>query len=237
MVCYPMVRKLSGVLILLFVFCRIVLAEISISIDAQKDTFYNQLSSPEEGYLTLSHFDFLPFSGPKPAGDTDLSAKIWMAWDSIYFYFYAEVQDDIVRVNHDLRFQNDCLSLKFDPDPSTFPQSGVVNARLTALDSAEAGNIQGVDNLYPEIYSQKLNSAVISPDNYARRLTGDGYVLELRLAWEWIKTDDRNVQVGAGNIFGLAINVHDNDSEQRDGSIQWSAGMADEVWSIPQLLG
>ena len=67
-----MVRKSFGVLIILFVFSRIGLAQISISIDAQKDVFYNQLSSPEEGYLTISHSDFLPFSGHKPTGDTDL---------------------------------------------------------------------------------------------------------------------------------------------------------------------
>jgi len=232
-----MLRKSSSVLIILFVFSRIALAQISISIDAQKDSFYNQLSSPDEGHLTITHSDFLPLSGPKPAGDTDLSAQIWMAWDSTHFYFYAEVKDDIIRVNNDLRFQNDCLELKFDPDPTQKPLSGVVNARLTALDSTEADNIEGVDNLYPEVFSENLASAAVSPTNYARRLTADGYILELRLAWKWIKADDRNVHVGIGNVFGLAVGFPDNDSEQRDGSIQWSAGMADEVWNTPQLLG
>ena len=60
---------------------------LSFIFDAEKDVFYNQLRSPDEGYLTISHTDFLPSSGPKPAGDKDLSAKIWMAWDSSYFYF------------------------------------------------------------------------------------------------------------------------------------------------------
>jgi len=233
-----MVRKSFGVLIILFVFSRIGLAQISISIDAQKDIFYNQLSSPEEGHLTISHSDFLPFSGHKPTGDTDLSAQIWMAWDSTYFYFYAEVQDDIIRVNNNAGTLNDCLELKFDPDPSKKPPSVVVNVRLTALDSTEANNIHGVDNLNPEVIIQNIDPAANSPANYARRRTDDGYVLELRLAWKWIKSgDDRNVHVGIGNIFGLAINFHDNDSEQRDKSIQWSAGMADEVWTTPELLG
>ena len=49
--------------------------------------------------------------------------------------------------------------------------------------------------------------------------------------------NNENVQVGNGNIFGFAINIHDNDSDQRNGSIHWSAGMADEVWNTPQLLG
>jgi serine phosphatase RsbU (regulator of sigma subunit) len=212
-------------------------ADIKIKIDAQKDSFYGQLSNTDQGYLHISHSEFLPFCGPMPEDNTDLSANVWMAWDSTYFYFYTEVQDNIIRVNNDMRQLNDCLELKFDPDPTQKPLSGIVNARLTALDSTEADNIQGVDNLYPEVVSENLDSAAISPTNYARRLTVDGYVLELRLAWKWIKADDRNVHVGIGNIFGLAINFHDNDSEQRDGSIQWSAGMADEVWTMPALLG
>jgi serine phosphatase RsbU (regulator of sigma subunit) len=226
--------------ILLLSFClhlQTIRADLPIKIDAQKDSFYEQLSDPDEGYIHISHAEFIPFNGPKPSGDADLSAHVWMAWDSTYFYFYAEVQDDIVRVSNDAGRLNDCLELKFDPDPTKKSLSGIVNARLTALDSSEADNIQGVDNLYPEVVSENLDSVAISSANYARRLIPDGYVLELRLAWKWIKTYDRNVHAAIGNIFGLAINFHDNDSKQREGSIQWSAGMADEVWVMPALLG
>jgi len=232
-----MVKITSHILLILLILSTTCLAQISISIDAQKDPFYNQLSSSAEGYLTILHSEFLPSNGPSPDGDTDLSAQVWMAWDSIYFYFYTEVRDDIIRVTNDIASFNDCMELKFDPDPAQKPWSGIVNARLTALDSLEAGNIPGVDNLYPETVSENLDPEASAPVNYARRITVDGYVLELRLAWEWIRADDREVHAGTGNIFGLAINFHDNDSEQRDGSIQWSAGMADEVWNTPQLLG
>ncbi|MDH3252103.1 MAG: SpoIIE family protein phosphatase, partial [Ignavibacteria bacterium] len=34
-----------------------------------------------------------------------------------------------------------------------------------------------------------------------------------------------------------SVTIHENDSDKRDGSIQWSVGMADEVWNTPQLLG
>ncbi len=232
-----MVRILFLGLIILFALSTTGLAQLSISIDAQKDPFYNQLHSPAEGCLTLLPSDFIPSNGPKPGGNGDLSARVWMAWDSTYFYFYTEVKDDIIRVTNDMASFNDCMELKFDPDPTKKPLSGIVNARLTALDSSEADNILGVDNLYPEAVSENLDPAACAPDNYARRLTVDGYVLELRLAWKWIRADGRKVHAGTGNIFGLAINFHDNDSEQRDGSIQWSAGMADEVWNTPQLLG
>jgi serine phosphatase RsbU (regulator of sigma subunit) len=221
-------------LIIFFILTTIVQAQFSISIDAQKDFFYNELSGAENGFLILSYHDYLSLSGPKPDGDKDLSAKVWMAWDSSYFYLYAEVRDDMIRVNHSARPNNDCMELKFDPDPTLKPLTGIVNARMSAVDSAEAKNMTGVDNLYSE---GNLDSAAVSPVNYARRPLPDGYVLELRLAWNWIKTEDRQLHAGEGNLFGLAINFHDNDSDARDGSIHWSAGMADEVWTTPQLLG
>jgi serine phosphatase RsbU (regulator of sigma subunit) len=209
-------------------------AQFTIKIDAQKDKFYELLTGSENGHIFIPHSDFLPLSGPKPDGDFDISANVWVAWDENYFYLYAEVNDDVVKVNNRFHPENDCIELKFDPDPIKKALAGIVNARLSALDSLEAENARGVDNLYSE---GNLAPEAVSPDNYARRLTNSGYVLEVRLAWKWIKIKDRVVNVGVGERFGFAINFHDNDSDGRDGSIQWSPTMADEVWNTPQLLG
>ncbi|MCK5572217.1 MAG: SpoIIE family protein phosphatase [Bacteroidetes bacterium] len=209
-------------------------AQFWIVIDAQKDSFYTQLERPEDGHIQVPHTDFLPLSGPRPDSDRDLSADVWAAWDQEYLYVYAEVRDDSVCGTSIYSANNDCIELKFDPDPSKKAWSGIVNARLSALDSADAAEIQGVDNLYVE---RHLDSAASHPSNYARRRTSDGYVLELRLAWEWLTVKDRNVSAGVGNVFGFSVTFHDNDSDTRDGSIQWSVGMADEVWLVPQLLG
>jgi serine phosphatase RsbU (regulator of sigma subunit) len=214
--------------------------QFSIAIDARKDSFYMKLTGPADGYVHVPHTDFLPVSGPKPAGESDLSADVWFAWDESYFYMYAEVKDDLVLVNNVTKPQNDCLELKFDPDPSKKAWAGIVNARLSALDSVNAENLRGVDNLRGvETLPAEghLPGEAASSANYARRRTTDGYVLEMRLAWNWIRTDGKMVTVGAGQRFGMSVSVHDNDTERRDGSIQWSAGMADEVWTTPQLLG
>ncbi|MBN2013206.1 hypothetical protein JW960_28005 [candidate division KSB1 bacterium] len=40
---------------------------------------------------------------------------------------------------------NDCLELKFDHDPTQKHHFGVVNARLTALDSTDAANKSGME--------------------------------------------------------------------------------------------
>lgn len=223
--------------------CSVVLAQFSMTIDGRKDAWYAQRTTPTESHVRLSPSDFIPLSGPKPDDASDLSADVWVAWDERYFYLYAEVKDDIVVVGSPVRPWNDCVELKFDPDPSKHPLVGIVNARLSALDSAEAGNVQGVDNLYPERDSL-LTRVAASPGNYARRRTTDGYAVELRLAWEWISCKGREVDVAVGRHFGFAVNVHDNDGAsrrlgemEREGTIQWSAGMADDVWFVPQLLG
>lgn len=220
-----------------------VAAQFSVSIDGQKDPWYSRCTTPEEGYLHLSPSDFIPLSGPKPNSDADLSADIWMAWDETYFYLYAEVKDDVVHVGSSVRPWNDCIELKFDPDPLQRPLTGIVNARLSALDSADAAGMPGVDNLYPERDSL-LSPDASSPAHYARRRTRDGYALELRLRWEWITCHNRHVHPAVGQRFGLAVNIHDNDKTirrrgliERKGTIQWSAGMVDEVWLVPQYLG
>ena len=225
------------------ILCSSVVAQFSVAIDGRKDAWYAQCTTPNESFVHLSHADFVPLSGPKPDGESDLSADVWLAWDERYFYFYAEVKDDIVRVGNPVRPWNDCIELKFDPDPSKHTLVGIVNARLSALDSAEAASTQGVDNLYPERDSLLTRKAA-SPENYARRGTPDGYVVELRLLWEWITCKGREVHVSVGQQFGFAVNVHDNDGAfrqlgemGREGTIQWSAGMADDVWLVPQLLG
>ncbi len=219
---------------LFFVITRIGIAGFEIKIDAQKDTFYNQLTGPEDGFLTITTDDYLPISGPRPDNDQDLSGRVWMAWDSVYFYVYAEIKDDLIRVNNIARPENDCIEFKFDPDPAIKALTGVVNARLSALDSLLAESPAGVDNLYSE---GNLDSLHISGSDYARRLMRDGYAVELRLKWAWIHADDKHIKAGEGRIFGFGINVHDNDSDNRDGSVNWSAGRADAMWLNPLLLG
>jgi hypothetical protein len=209
-------------------------AQFSITVDAQKDSFYTNLTDPGDGYIQIPHTDFLPRLGPKPDDGADLSADVWAAWDETYLYVYAEIRDDTVLVNHEARPNNDCLELKFDPDPLKKSWTGVVNARLSALDSADAEEIDGVDNLYQERHLSLLASA---PKNYARRRTADGYVLEMRLAWDWIIVQGREVNVGVGNLFGFSVSIHDNDTDRLERGIQWSAGKADDVWNVPQLLG
>jgi serine phosphatase RsbU (regulator of sigma subunit) len=219
---------------LLLITARTASSGFEIKIDAQKDDFYQSLNTPDSGYIYLTPDDFLPISGPRPDNTKDLSGSVWLAWDPVWLYVYAEINDDIIRVNNNARPNNDCIEFKIDPDPAMKLLSGVVNARLTAVDTLMAENPTGVDNLYSE---GDLDSVHISTADYARRISPEGYIVELRLKWEWIRSGEKQIGGEAGKFFGLGINIHDNDSDKRDGSINWSAGRADEIWINPLMLG
>ena len=210
--------------------------EFSISIDAEKDTWYEQLTGPEDGLIYLPAACYLPDIGSGPDGDDDLSAFVWMAYDEDSLYLYTEVTDDIVNGSSSSRWLNDCLELKFDPEPSEGgTYDGRSNCRLTAL-----GDGPGVDNLNGSsgLIDDSGDSYVPSENDYARRLTDDGYALEFRIPIEYICTNDgRSLLYNETGKFGLAINVGDNDTGTRDNMLQWSAGHADAVHTDPSLLG
>lgn len=209
--------------------------DFNIQIDAEKDAWYENLTGPENGLVFMPARCYLRDIGDGPDGDDDLSAKVWMSWNDEYLYTYAEVKDDAVLATSGSRWLNDCIELKFDPDPTFFAEDATANMRLTALgEGAAIDNING---------SSKLIDAggtpyVVSEDDYARKLTADGYVLEFRVPRAYINTTDgRSLEYNPDGVFGLAINIGDNDDVTRDNMLQWSAGHSDAAHSNPYLLG
>ncbi len=211
--------------------------EFNIVIDAEKDAWYEQLSGPAEGYVVIPAAAYNTNGQPDDAAD--LSAKLWTAWDDNYLYFYQEVKDNVVHLNNPTSWQNDILEMYFDPDPAAAKATGQIGITITALDSADVedpANLTGVMNLTG---NGMAASNVVSKEDYARKLTEDGYILEGRIKWEWIKANDgRNpITPAVGNLFGLATMNHDNDVSQREGSITWATIMDDAVWNQPPMHG
>jgi hypothetical protein len=216
--------------------------DFQITIDAQKDAFYNTLTGPEDGHIYVPPDAFIAGNGDMPDDEIDLSALVWSAWDDTYLYFYVEVTDDNVQLNNTTDWQNDCVELKMDPDPTFGATSGICAINLTAMDSLDAtGPAAGVGGWSNLDADDNWNGTPNGADDYARELTDLGYNLEFRLTIDSIKTsaDGRQLFAEVGSILGAAFNVHENDavSGGRDGSIQWSAVIDDAVWSNPQLLG
>jgi hypothetical protein len=217
------------ILLIVLAFAGSAFAQLDITIDANKDAFYNTLSGPDDGLIQIP---YTMYNGNgAPVNEADLSARVWTAWDDTYFYLYEEVKDDTVQITNATNWQDDVLELKFDPDPSKMATTGVKEVSLTALDSADvaAAFLGGVAN---------LTNTTSNKSDYARKRTADGYVLELRLKWTDLTVAGRGPVVPAvGNTFGMALNQHDNDKSARQASIEWAAVLDDAVWSNPTLHG
>ena len=208
-------------------------AQVNIVIDGQRDAFYDELTCPANGHIVIGPEAFLAENGPQPDSPDDLSTKVWIAWDETYLYYYEERVDDELLVNNATNWQNDCVELKFDADP-TAPAGDVDNARLTVFDTADADDPNGVDN----INADATLDFTPTEDDYARVYPDEGGVnMEFRVPWSAIETSGNAVDVAVGGVFGFAINITDNDATARDHTIQWSAGVADAVWNTPALHG
>jgi len=213
---------------------------LDITIDAAKDEWYNSLTNPDDGLIHLPSRAYLREGAfTAPTNDNDLSMTIYSAWDTTYLYYYAEVKDDIILVNNSTTYQNDNLEIKYDPDPSIIGTSGAIQTRVTAYDSSDALNVAGVDNITgdKDLKDVDGNNYIATPEDYARAETDGGYILEWRIPLKYLNKSNRKIKKGVGSVFGCAINIGDNDDVQREHMLQWSAGMADAVWSNPKLHG
>ncbi|HVO72383.1 MAG TPA: sugar-binding protein [Ignavibacteriaceae bacterium] len=201
-------------------------AEFNIVVDGQKDDWYNSLTGPDDGYLQL-HFYHGNNNGVA-TNDADLSAKMWAAWDSTWFYFYTEVKDDTISGSGTTSYNNDGLELKIDPKPlqnTTLTNNTIFPPNLTILGGTN---------------SDSLNNIPDSMKQWARRITPDGYALELAIKWDTLHIAGEKIDVAVDSTFGLAINIHDNDKlvgGSRVATVQWAAVMNDNVWNTPTSLG
>jgi hypothetical protein len=220
--------------------------KFSITIDGQKDAFYESLTGPSDGLIFISHKAYLPDMGGTPgimpSNDKDCSAKVWFAYDTNYIYCYAEVKDDTVTADNATRYLNDCVELKLDPDPLDGTGTGTANSRVTALGVGGTANPAGVDSINN---SGNLKNAAgekwwPTGADFGRRLTSDGYAVEFRIPFDYINVpaDSRFMfPREVGGVFGLAVNIGDNDAGTRDAVIQWAAGHSNDVHTNAALLG
>lgn len=223
---------------LIFAFSTFALA-LDITMDAQKDAFYETLTGPEDGWIYLDPATAWDPGLTAPDDEYDLSAFIWIAWDSSYFYLYTEVNDEYVTVNNaEQPYFNDALELKIDPDPNLSDETttGVAAYRLTALSEDEAEVPEQVQN----INSGEADSGdweTVAGEDYARAETDLGYNLELRIPFEAIVKGERYASGEVGWVMGMATNTMDNDEGTREHVLRWASDMNDAVWNDPWRHG
>ena len=95
------------VLLLIFVFVSFPLLALDITIDAEKDAFYETLTGPGDGWIYIPPHS--TDSGTLPDDENDISSLVWFAWDDDYLYCYVEAKDDIINVNNATSWHNDCF--------------------------------------------------------------------------------------------------------------------------------
>jgi hypothetical protein len=231
-------NKVTSIKILIFatfvfLFSGAYAQEFGITIDGQKDAWYEQLTGPSDGFLSIPAAAYN--TNGQPDNNADCSAFLWTAWDSTYLYIYEEVKDNVVHLNNATSYNNDILEMYFDPNPAAVVTSGQMGVVLTALDSLDADTtaLAGVQDL-------KGNGGVTTDAtkaDYARTRTADGYTLEARIKWDWLKDATRTLTPAVGTVFGMATMNHDNDVAAREGSISWATVLNDNVWNTPANHG
>jgi len=228
---------------LLLLFSLTVLgADFEIIIDAEKDAYYNTLTGPSDGWLWIPSLAFND-NGPQPDDDWDLSANWYSAWDETYLYVYVDVVDDMVyQTSGSNYWMNDCFDAKIDPDANVNVTSEVFCFAMTCMDSADidASIYAGVGNIVETVGGGWTGTERPTSEDYARALTGDGYILECRLKWEWVATSSKGpIYPGVGDMYGFAVSIHDNDNgaSARDNSIEWAANLVDAVWNNCTNMG
>ncbi|RPI03446.1 MAG: T9SS C-terminal target domain-containing protein [Calditrichaeota bacterium] len=241
-----MKRTLLVTMLLMVVRC-LPAADFAITIDAEKDEFYATLTGAGDGWVHIpfeANNDNPDGSWGEHDDEFDVSANFWCAWDDTYFYFYEEVLDDYVTCSSGTNYLNDCIEIKFDPDPlfgEPVAGTGFYAFRVTALDSNETdGPPEGVDNMYPEGNDDILGFRYVPGEDYARKENDSGYAVEGRLPWQHVYSTSAQrgpVLAGVGNVFGMAIMNHDRDDDTFEGSIEWASELQDAVWNNVKFHG
>jgi len=245
-------KKLIHSLLFLFLLIGTANAQL-ITIDGDRDAFYDGLTGPDDGKIFMPSDCWLRdvSSAPPEGGNADLSAVVWACWEYPYLYFYAEINDDTIRVNNSSssgsQWSNDKIELKIDPDP-TLPDvsTGAMQMGVTALDTIPTNGLPAaedpaaVDNLDQDNELQLPDGTLYAPipEDFARRILPGGYAVEFRIHLDYLNKNDRQLPAPEeGLVFGATINVADNDLTARTHMLQWSAGHEDEAWSFPRYQG
>jgi len=117
--------------------------------------------------------------------------------------------------------------MNFDPQPTSAANS-IVQERLTALDLTTPGVVK----------EDNLSGLASDAKYYARKTISGGYALEMAVKWSAIVSGSEHITPSVNNIFGMAINQHDNDKRgRRQATLQWAAVLKDAAWNTPSYLG
>lgn len=146
------------------------------------------------------------YGGSNWGGSQDLSGTLWSGWDDTYLYLLVKVSDDIFVQESSgiLLYQGDSVELQFDGD-----LAGDFTSRVYNDDDWQIGLSPG--NLLSSNPQWQWWSYRGLPGPGAIQMAAardsDGYSLAAAVPWTMLRVEPR-----AGNTFGFAVNINDNDT-------------------------
>ena len=150
------------------------------------------------------------FTGESWDGSDDLSATWQVTWDDANLYMAYSVADDIHAQNQtgNQTFRGDSIELQIDAD-----RAGDYGPSISPDDfqlSLSPGDFSTIPPSAFRFQGTSDGSMLDAPTPHSIILAavpnGAGYNLEVAIPWR-----DLNLTPAAGTIFGLAVNVNDND--------------------------
>lgn len=139
-------------------------------------------------------------------GLSDVSGKVWMGWDATFLYLLVKVVDDVFVQESSgiLLYQGDSVEVQLDGD-----LAGDFTSRVYNDDDWQFGLSPG--NLLTANPQWQWWSYRGAPGpgtiQMAAVRDSDGYSLAAAIPWSMVK-----VTPAAGNTYGLAVNLNDNDT-------------------------
>lgn len=149
-------------------------------------------------------------------GPSDLSARLFLAWDAQFLYLALKVKDDVHAVVDDpaKAFQGDSIQLYLDgwADASVRQHKGFANDDQAMMIWAGASGLRIQRTLAPEYQLAFLKTGPVTGAKGAFQRTPDGqsiYEIALPLA------DIQPVALKPASRFGLALLLNDRDADRR----------------------
>ena len=146
-------------------------------------------------------------------GPADLSARVRFSWDEKYLYFVAQVNDDEVIEKRSGKniWRDDLLELYIDPEGNGFSWGSSSDFQYGFRPAKEERDItawswfQGGEDL--------IGSGKVQVQSY---VDAQGYILEGAIRWEAL-----GILPQPGMVIRLTPAVHDIDSNDADGKLDW----------------
>jgi hypothetical protein len=142
------------------------------------------------------------------ANQIDLFGEFKLGWDAQYLYIGVLVRDSrfVQTATDDRLFQGDSIELLLDMDRNGDPDSQELSADDYQL-GFSPGNLEDIPVPVAYLWAPTDQEGVMSSALVQGRLTDDGYMVEIAIAWQ-----ELGLTPTAGMTFGLLLSVSDNDT-------------------------